>query len=295
MIKYSIVIATYNRYISLQELINRLTKQENNEELEIVIVDQTENYMEFSDSLSRQNITYIHSEVKGLSKSRNLGIQRAKGKYILIMDDDIMVETDYIRKLDEIVEKNECDVICGKILTMENNRPYSRYMSNKKTRINSINYNKCLSTTLCFNRKDLLRIGMFDNNFGVAAKYGGSEETDLILRMLWGNKKIVYYPELVVYHPKYDHALCGYNDVFKKSFTYGVGRGAMYRKHMEERIIWASKEFILSLLKSTVGFIGATLVLDFKGATRFSATLCGRVVGFMIYSNTHNIQSAHEK
>ena len=66
-------------------------------EFSILIVNQTqENNLLHSDFLS---VRVINSFEKGLSKSRNLALKNAKGKIVLLTDDDVVFETDFQAKI----------------------------------------------------------------------------------------------------------------------------------------------------------------------------------------------------
>ena len=55
--------------------------------------------------LSYPNVTIIHSENRGVSAARNLGIERARGKYILPLDADDKIGSTYIEKAAAILEQ----------------------------------------------------------------------------------------------------------------------------------------------------------------------------------------------
>ena len=108
---------------------------------------------------------------------------------------------------------------------------------------------------------------------------GGSEETDLLLRVLDSGSSVVYFPSLLVFHPKSDFSVMSYRDTFNKTYTYGLGRGALLRKHKT-----ISKLYILNTFVRPLGaaFLSIALVKP-KDAFRFLSSFIGRLVGFIVY------------
>ena len=140
-----------------------------------------------------------------------------------------------------------------------------------------------LSSALVIRRSLICELGGFDENFGVGARWGGSEETDLLLRMLDGGSSISYFPSLLVFHPKADFSLMSYKDTFTKSYTYGLGRGALLRKHKT-----IPKLFIFNCFIKPAGAIFLSLLLVRpKDVLRFCSSLFGRVVGFVKYQRSN--------
>ena len=91
----SIIIPTLNRYPYLKEGLHDLEKQDY-QNSEILIVDQSDN---FAPSFYKQfnlEIQVIRQEEKALWLARNTAIQKAKGDYILLFDDDSRVEPDWV-------------------------------------------------------------------------------------------------------------------------------------------------------------------------------------------------------
>lgn len=54
---------------------------------------------------------FIDQENQGLSGARNTGIQEAKGKYLMFLDSDDILEEECVSKIFKILEENEVDLI----------------------------------------------------------------------------------------------------------------------------------------------------------------------------------------
>ncbi len=92
MIFFSIVIPTWKRKIILKRLIEKLLKQNFNYDFEIIVCDSNSNdgTKKIVQDLRQttNKLKYINIIQNSLPEKRNIGIKSAKGKYIILMDDD---------------------------------------------------------------------------------------------------------------------------------------------------------------------------------------------------------------
>ena len=100
----SIIICTYNREKYIRPLLESLAKNDYpTTDYEIVLVDNncTDNthYVckVFAQAHPETAFRYVVEPEQGLSAARNKGIKEAKGDIIIYVDDDALVDTDYIR------------------------------------------------------------------------------------------------------------------------------------------------------------------------------------------------------
>lgn len=111
----SIIIPVYNaeKYIEkcIESILPQLTKED---ELILINASSTDNSKKICETFAEQNSGVIVYTIEnaGPSKSRNEGIKRAKGDYILFIDADDYVEKNYVSKMLSEVEENEM-VICS--------------------------------------------------------------------------------------------------------------------------------------------------------------------------------------
>ena len=99
MIEISIVIPVYNTIKYLPECISSVMSQDfPSEKYEVICIDDgsSDGSSEMLDMLveGHSNFKAIHQENKGVSESRNLGVQLAKGEYIWFVDADDLVLPD---------------------------------------------------------------------------------------------------------------------------------------------------------------------------------------------------------
>ena len=96
----SIVIPTCNRRERLLSLLEHLSRS-THPVREILIVDSSDEKLSPAEHthVAGAPIHYIESERKSVCVQRNTGIQRARGDWIFLCDDDIEVPPDYLAKL----------------------------------------------------------------------------------------------------------------------------------------------------------------------------------------------------
>lgn len=91
----SIVIPTLNRYDYLADVFRDLENQ-TYKNFEVIVVDQTDAFQEAFYKGWKFNLHFWFQEEKALWRARNEAIQFSKGDFILLYDDDSLVEKDWI-------------------------------------------------------------------------------------------------------------------------------------------------------------------------------------------------------
>jgi len=113
MIKYSVIIPTYNGAKVILYPLNALLRQTiPSSEYEIIIVDDgsadktAEVIRSFKKNHRDRNIVYIRKENEGPASARNVGIGRAKGSIIFFTDDDCEPMALWMEKILEVYKKH---------------------------------------------------------------------------------------------------------------------------------------------------------------------------------------------
>ena len=100
--KYSFIIPVYNRPDEVDELLDSLTRQ-TIRDFEVVVVedgssipckDVVDNYAD------RLSIHYYNKENSGPGQTRNYGVERANGEYMLILDSDCILPENYLKEVE---------------------------------------------------------------------------------------------------------------------------------------------------------------------------------------------------
>ena len=280
--KFSIIIPLRNNRSELKALLQTIEQQSYTEPFETIIVDQSD-VKEAPLKVSRGPCLWFGMEGSGAARSRNLAFTHASGDYLIWADSDVLFKPNTLQNIDKITEDNpQYDTICGVNINLEDGKPYSRYAYDQPRRVNFGNYD-CCGGAMVVKRALLSEIGLLDECLGTGGRYGGSEETDWILRMLEHDCKLLYHPEYTVLHPRLDPDKMSLREWVCKHYSYGMGRGAMLRKHLSIKPLWALKHLLLALIKPAAGVLIETLRLRGRQALRYAASIAGRLHGFVSY------------
>ena len=122
--KLSIIIPYFKTLNLTKILINLLLPQLTNE-VEIILIDDGCFEKEF-DKFEKENIRVIHQENMGVAKTRNKGIDLAKGEYIAFIDCDDIIMSDYVNSLIEAINKYHTDIINFNWIDKRTNKIYRK-------------------------------------------------------------------------------------------------------------------------------------------------------------------------
>lgn len=205
----SIIIPTYKRKSSLLRLLNSLTK-ELKRDTEIIVVEQVFNNGKEIIGLARKNsldLKYFLLKEASTSKAKNFGATKAKGNFLLFLDDDVIVKPGLIENHLKNFKEPKIGAIAGRVVTQgqpieENRKDVGRitffgrftdgFSSTIKQEVETV-----IGCNACFKKDVFEKIGGFDEQFtGNAMR----EESDLSLRVKKAGYKIIFEPKAVVLH-----------------------------------------------------------------------------------------------
>lgn len=229
-----ILVATMYREDS--GFLEKMFAENNLSTLSVLVINQTEKGKELTSH--HPNIRVINRYENGLSKSRNLALREAKGKYCLLADDDVVFLPDLAKKIKNGFETfPEADVISFMTLTTDK-KNYWKYperagrMPRKKIR-------KILSVEIAFSLEKLMRYKVWFNEFfGLGAEFPNSANYLFLRELHKKNAKIYFQPEFIVVHPptsssdRVDHDEILYAQVACFSYFYPRWGGLFLAKYI---------------------------------------------------------------
>lgn len=115
MTDISIIVPIYNAEKYLSKCINSLINQ-TKKEIEIILINDgsTDRSEEIINNYRDERIKYFKNENQGIGKTRNFGIEKATGKYLMFVDSDDYLKEDACEILFKKAEKEKLDlVICN--------------------------------------------------------------------------------------------------------------------------------------------------------------------------------------
>ena len=105
----SLIIPCYNSEPYIDELMKSLLPQVT-DEVEVIVIDDGSDFPYLS-TTPFVNV-YRTDENKGVSAARNLGMKKAKGKYIAFIDSDDIIDLDTFEKTYNFIKNHSISIVC---------------------------------------------------------------------------------------------------------------------------------------------------------------------------------------
>ena len=119
--KVSAVIPTRNRFEQVRSTLHSLLRQTRQVD-EVLLIDASDDRRQASvlrQEFAGHSIQWFES-IPSVCIQRNIGIERASGDWVLLLDDDIDLEADYILKLERYILANGgCGAVAGRLMQLE--------------------------------------------------------------------------------------------------------------------------------------------------------------------------------
>lgn len=190
----SIVIPVYNTHQYLEECIYSVYNQ-TYANIEVIVVDdgsnqKTKNKLQ---ELSPKIDLIVTQKNKGQATARNVGINKAKGDFILFIDSDDYINKEYCKEVIASYSK-DISVITTYANIIIKNEPIKVFKPIGGSLKKSLFHNIALGTSF-FLRTDLVAIGGYDEEMKT-----GFEDWEMLIRLLEYSKKSVFVVEKPLYN-----------------------------------------------------------------------------------------------
>ena len=232
--KYSIIIPVYNRPDEVDELLDSLTRQSETD-FEVVVVedgsavpckDVCEKYAQ------KLRIQYFTKPNSGPGQTRNYGVERAQGDYVLILDSDVVLPEGYLAAVSAELKREPADAFGG---------PDSSHPSFTDTQ-KAISYSMTSFFTTGGIRGGKKKLDKFyprSFNMGVRRdrymELGGfskmrfGEDIDFSIRIFKAGLRCRLFPEAWVWHKRRTDL----RKFFRQVYNSGIARINLYKKYPE--------------------------------------------------------------
>ena len=232
--KYSFIIPVYNRPDEVDELLDSLTRQ-TIQDFEVLIVEDgsvvpcKEVVDKYADCLS---IHYYNKENSGPGQTRNYGVERANGEYMMILDSDCIIPENYLKEVEAELQRKRADAFGGP------DRAHDSFTDVQK----AINYAMTSFFTTGGIRGGKKKLDKFyprSFNMGVRkdvyqalggfSKMRFGEDIDFSIRIFKGGYECRLFPEAWVWHKRRTDL----KKFFKQVHNSGIARINLYKKYPE--------------------------------------------------------------
>jgi glucosyl-dolichyl phosphate glucuronosyltransferase len=206
----SVIVCTYNRAASLADTLRALQALEIPAGLrwEVVVVDNNskDDTRQVVDAFARgfPQLRYVFQPLQGLSRARNLGIEEARGEYLLFTDDDVLPETDWLRATMEGLRGHQADACGGYIAPIFEVPPphwlterFYGFLAVRTDRTDDYPITQAsqapFGANMAMHRRVFSTVGLFDTSRGRSGKVLASgEDGELFERILSAGLKAVF-------------------------------------------------------------------------------------------------------
>jgi GT2 family glycosyltransferase len=251
---FSIIIPTYNRPQPLRACLESLARLDYpRDRFEVIVVDDGSEIppdRAVSSSGHELDVTFLTQAHAGPAVARNTGAARAQGEYLAFTDDDCAPASDWLRALAARLAQTPDAAIAGRVINALPDNPYSSASQLLISYLNTY-YNAdpdrarfLTSNNLALPADRFHALGGFDKRFSI-----GGEDRDLCDHWLYQGHRVIYAPEVLVYHAHW-LTLRGF---WRQHFNYGRGGFHFHRTHAQrgqDRIRFEPLSFYLNLLRA---------------------------------------------
>lgn len=241
----TIVIPTFNRYDALLETLDALTRLDYPPtQWEAIIVDDgstddTEAAVGQWLDQHQAPMRYLKQQNAGRSVARNRGAAEAQGRILIFIDNDIIVEPDFIKAHLDMINTNPGCWITGRIIQSPKltHTPFGRYRQAlfesymaQYPAASAAETDGMSAANVALPTADFRRLGGFDENLS------GPEDWDLAWRARQTGIRVLYDPRIAVLHNDWAISLDAYCRRERQSSAIMV---LLYRK-WGEASAWAA-------------------------------------------------------
>jgi GT2 family glycosyltransferase len=238
-VKISVVIPTHNRSDALAKTLLNLSKQQFADPWEVIVVnnrstDDTDDVV--SGMRFPSPLRLVHEEKPGVAAARNTGITVARGQYIILVDNDILVEPDFLRRHYELLLSNPCCWITGQVVNLPEQRatPFGKYRQSLcesgPGESNGGEVYWLNGGNVSLPRSDWERLGGFDERFSGASV----EDYDFAIRARDAGIKILFRPSIAVIHN--DWAGFSIEDYCRRQRLYTRSEPLFWKKYGDRHV-----------------------------------------------------------
>lgn len=257
MVEVSVILPTYNRCWILKKSLEALFNQSYpKDKYEIILIDDgsTDDTRTMIESLSPScKLKYLRNEKRmGVPRTRNRGIRKAQGKYIIFTDSDVVVVPDFVKQHMNYHKKSPDVIVNGELIRVSS----FKQIGKKRKGIFDFSLSPFDTANVSVARKHLLKVGGFDEDL---LAYGwGDPELGYRLRKV--GLKCKKNQHALGYHFK-KNSLSDLPSLCEKEKMRGASGALYYRKHPHLSVRLATRGNPLFLL----AFIGEWIDKNKKG------------------------------
>ena len=229
-INFSVIIPNYNGVKFIPDCLNSLitaTKKCPQSKFELIFVDNgsKDDSIKISKNITKDfpklNTKYLILDTNyGFAGAVNRGINKSKYQYVVVLNNDLTMESNWFQLISTVIQKNQDSKITtffgtvltkdgtkfesqgldfkiqGKCLNISNGKIFHKSVFLKSDKLTSEKLTWGASASLIVYKKDIIqKIGLFDEDF-----FAYEEDVDLAFRLNKLGYLTLYVPKAISYH-----------------------------------------------------------------------------------------------
>ena len=243
----SVIVCTKDRPEHLGRCLKSLEVYMHRDDVEIVVIDNNSSTLGTREVCQQYPITYVFESKPGSGATRNTGARIARGEYIALTDDDMVVEPGWVENLVRNFDDPNVGYVSGRILPVElrtkaqhlfelkgglskgvQRRVFDQRFF-KRFRFRGVPiYLVAMGGNSMIPKRVWEEVGGHDELFGVGSLVGGGDSHEICYKILRSGYTAIYDPEACArhWHP------AQYEDLKNKLFVYGKADTAVQTKFL---------------------------------------------------------------
>lgn len=229
MLKYSIIIAVYNRIDEVKELLASAEEMDfNRDAFEFLFVDDGstdgfEDFLKEYNSPSGLKTSSIYQQNKGPGEARNNGMRNAKGEYFIFVDSDCMFPPHWLKLIDDHVTEFGYDAFGGPDTCHESFSPLLKAINYSMTSIIGTGGTRGNKKSVAKFYPRSFNMGVHRKifeNIGGMSKLRHGQDMDFSQRIYDAGYKVGLIADAFVYHKR----RTSLSKFYRQIFNWGVAR-----------------------------------------------------------------------
>lgn len=253
---FSFIIPVYNRPEEVRELLESFCELEGPKTFEIIIVEDGSTMdsrlivEHFSKTL---NINYFFKSNTGPGHSRNYGMERAKGRYYIILDSDCLLPEHYLNAVISALNYKYVDCYGGPDAAKDDFSPLQKAINFSMTSWMTTGGIRGGKEQVKGYEPRSFNMGLSKEAFLASGGFGNihpGEDPDLSIRLKDMGYKLCLIPEAYVYHKR----RISFDSFFIQVYKFGQVRPILnkWHPHTNKMTYWFPTIFVFGIALSTV-------------------------------------------
>lgn len=256
---YSFVIPVYNRPDEIDELLESISLFSTSIPFEVLIIEDGST-LPCSDVVEKYrdkiNVHYYFKANSGPGKSRNYGMQKAKGDYFIILDSDCILPPHYLSAVDRFLSQNYVDCFGGQDAAHQSFSDTQKAINSVMTSVFTTGGIRGATEKIEKFQPRSFNMGLSKKAFQVTGGFGNmhpGEDPELTMKLWDLGFETALIQDAFVYHKRRINWKKFYIQVYK----FGKARPILNHKFpkYKKTIFWLPSLYIIGTLFSIIAFI----------------------------------------